>query len=171
MADVLGLGGQDWSNRLGDAAGEVVFRLAARCRNAVAEGWWRGARRDRALAQFTGAVEVFCYCDPQLAGDRVEARIGHGRHPIHRDVIDPALARPLARLAAEVTPLGLGAALVRVDTGTPGASDRAVATVRASIRLAACPLAWCTWSSTRLTRWPTRRAASSACCRPGEAGR
>ena len=144
LADVLGLGGQDWSNRLGDAAAEVVFRLASAFPDAVAEGWWRGARRDRALAEFAGFVEVFCHCDPQLAGDRVSARIGHGRHPIHRDVIDPALAGQLARLAAEVTPLGLGAALVRVDTGTPGASDRAVAAVRASIRLAACLLAWCT---------------------------
>ena len=135
LADVLGLGGQDWSNRLGDAAAEVVFRLAPAFPDAVAEGWWRGARRDRALAEFAGAVEVFCHCDPQLAGDRLAARIGHGRHPIHRDVIDPALAGRLARLAAEVTPLGLGAALVGVDTGTPGASDRAVAAVRAAFQV------------------------------------
>ena len=29
LADVLGLGGEDWSNQVGDAAAEVVFRLAA----------------------------------------------------------------------------------------------------------------------------------------------
>jgi hypothetical protein len=29
LADVLGLGDEDWSNRVGDAAAEVVFRLAA----------------------------------------------------------------------------------------------------------------------------------------------
>ena len=48
----------------------MVFRLAAAFPDAVAEGWWRGARRDRALAEFAGAIEVFCHCDPQLAGDR-----------------------------------------------------------------------------------------------------
>jgi len=52
LADVLGLGDEDWSNRVGDAAAEVVFRQAASFPDAIAEGWWRGARRDRALAEF-----------------------------------------------------------------------------------------------------------------------
>jgi hypothetical protein len=78
-----------------------------------------------------GATEVFCRCDPRLASDRAAARIGHGRHPIHRDVINPAMADRVGLLAASVTPLRLGAALVEVDTGTPGASGRAVTAVRA----------------------------------------
>jgi predicted kinase len=133
LADVLGLGGEDWSNQVGDAAAEVVFRLASAFPDTVAEGWWRGARRERALAEFAGAVEVFCHCDPQLASDRALARIGHGRHPIHRDVINPAMAGRVASLAASVTPLGLGAALVDADTGRPDASELAVAAVRAAI--------------------------------------
>ena len=133
LADVLGLGGEDWSNRVGDAAAEVVFRLASAFPDAVAEGWWRGARRERALAEFAGAVEVFCHCDPQLASDRAGARIGHGRHPIHRDVINPAMASRVALLATSVTPLGLGAALVEADTGLSGAAGRAVAAVLAAI--------------------------------------
>jgi predicted kinase len=133
LADVLGLGGEDWSNRVGDAAAEVVFRLASAFPDAVAEGWWRGARRDRALAEFAGAVEVFCHCDPQLAANRAAARIGHGRHPIHRDVINPAVAGRVFSLAASVTPLGLGADLVDVDTGRPGAGAATVAAVRAAI--------------------------------------
>jgi len=131
LADVLGLGDEDWSNRLGDAAAEVVFRLASAFPDAVAEGWWRGARRDRARAEFADATEVFCHCDPPLAADRAAARIGHGRHPIHRDVINPAMADLVGLLAASVTPLRLGAALVEVDTGTPGAGARAVAAIRA----------------------------------------
>ena len=134
LADVLGLGGEDWSNRVGDAAAEVVFRLASAFPDAVAEGWWRGARRDRARAEFGGATEVFCHCDPRLASDRAAARIGHGRHPIHRDVINPAMADRVGLLAASVTPLRLGAALVEVDTGTPGASERAVAAVLAVLQ-------------------------------------
>jgi hypothetical protein len=36
-------------------------------------------------------------------------------------------------LAATVRPLELGAALVEVDTGTPGVSERAVTAVRARL--------------------------------------
>jgi predicted kinase len=78
LADVLGLGDEDWSNRVGDAAAELVFRLAAGFPDAIAEGWWRGARRDRAVAEFRGAVEVFCHCDPELAAARMAARNGAG---------------------------------------------------------------------------------------------
>ena len=131
LADVLGLGGEDWSNQVGDAAAEVVFRLAKAFPAAVAEGWWRGERRDRARAEFAGATEVFCHCDPELAARRSAARIGHGRHPIHRDVINPAMGSDRVRyLAGTVTPLGLGAWLARVDTGTPDAGERAVREVR-----------------------------------------
>jgi predicted kinase len=44
LADVLGLGDEDWSDRVGDAAAEAVFRLSAQFPDVVAEGWWRGAR-------------------------------------------------------------------------------------------------------------------------------
>jgi predicted kinase len=136
LADVLGLGGEDWSNRVGDAAAEVVFRLVPGFPDAIAEGWWRGPRRDRAVAEFAGAAEVFCRCDPLLAASRVAARLGAGRHPIHRDVINPAgagSAAHIAALAAAVTPLELGGPLVTVDTGQPGAGAAAVAAVRAAI--------------------------------------
>ena len=134
LADVLGLGDEDWSNRLGDAAAEVVFRLAADFPDAVAEGWWRGARRDRAVTEFAGAVEVFCCCDPELAASRSLARRDAGRHPIHRDMINPAgagSAAHVASLAATVTPLRLGGPLIEVDTGRPGAAAEAAAAVRA----------------------------------------
>ena len=39
-------------------------------------------------------------------------------------MINPAMAGRVAFLAASVTPLRLGAALIEVDTGTPGASER-----------------------------------------------
>jgi predicted kinase len=136
IADVLGLGDEDWSNQVGDAAAEVVFRLAAGFPDVIAEGWWRAARRDRAVAEFSGEVEVFCRCDPALAAQRAAARHGTGRHPIHRDVINPAgvgSAAHIASLAASVTPLRLGGPLVEVDTGQPGAAAEAAAAVRAVI--------------------------------------
>jgi len=90
-------------------------------------------RRNRALGEFAGALEVFCYCDPQLAASRMRSRLGAGRHPIHRDVISPSILGQAAALAAAVVPLGLGAALVQVDTGHPGAPDRAVDAVTAAL--------------------------------------
>jgi len=144
LADVLGLGDEDWSNRVGDAAAEVVFRLAADFPDAVAEGWWRGARRDRAVTEFAGAVEVFCRVDPDVAAARSLARReGGGRHRIHRDMINPAgvgSAAHIASVAGAVTPLRLGGPLIEVDTGQPGAGAAAVAAVRAALgRLRACP--------------------------------
>ena len=90
LADVLGLGGEDWSNQVGD---------------------------------------------PRLASDRAKARIGHGRHPIHRDVINPAMAGRPAELAATVTPLRLGAGLIEADTGAPDAVESAVTAVRSALSL------------------------------------
>jgi predicted kinase len=133
LADVLGLGDETWSNRLGDAAAELIFRLTAQFPDAVAEGWWRGARRDLALAAFAGAVEVFCRCPPELAAQRMRARHGVSRHPIHRDVMNPAVADRAFELARTVTPLGLGAALIEVDTSRSGGAQHAVAAVTAAL--------------------------------------
>lgn len=133
LADVLGLGDEDWSDRVGDAAAEVVFRLSAQFPAAVAEGWWRRARRDRAIAEFAGAIEVFCRCDPTLVEARMRNRHGAGRHLIHRDVINPAVIAEAAAAADSVTPLSLGATLIEIDTGAPGASATAVTAVKAAI--------------------------------------
>ena len=133
LADVLGLGGEDWSDRVGDAAAEVVFRLAATFPDVVAEGWWRGARRERARSEFAGAIEVFCRCEPETAVRRMRDRHGAGRHPIHRDVINPSNLDRVATLVATVIPLGLGASLVEVDTQQPRAPDRAIASARTAL--------------------------------------
>lgn len=134
LADVLGLGDEDWSGRLGDAAAEVIFRQAASFPEAVAEGWWRRARRDRAIEVFAGAIEVFCRCEPELALRRMRGRHGRSRHPIHRDVINPAMLERASELAATVTPLALGAGLITADTGQEGAVAAATAGVRAALR-------------------------------------
>lgn len=137
LADVLGLGegpgDEHWSDRLGDAAATLIFRLTAQFPDAIAEGWWRGQRRDLALAAFAGAVEVFCRCPSELAARRMRDRHGVSRHPIHRDVMNPAVADRAFELARTVTPLRLGAALIEVDTGQEGATTRAVAAVRAAL--------------------------------------
>src|SRR5206468_5919376 len=70
LGDALGAGDEAWSNRVGDAAAEVVFRLARLYPSAVVEGWWRRERRDRAIREFAGWTEVFCRCRPDLAEQR-----------------------------------------------------------------------------------------------------
>jgi predicted kinase len=116
LADSLGLGGEEWSNSLGDAAAEVVFRLALDSPGSVAEGWWRRERRNQAIEVFAGRLEVFCTCDPEVAVARAAARIGDARHPIHRDVINPRMLEPLADVVAATVPLGLDDGLIEVDT-------------------------------------------------------
>jgi glucokinase len=134
--DVLGSGAEHWSGLTGDAAAEVVFRLSAEFPASVAEGWWRRERRERALREFAGRIEVFCRCDPALVEQRVRDRLAADRHPIHRDVINPAILDAAAELARSVTPLRLGAALIEVDTTRDVQRDRLLADVRDAIRRA-----------------------------------
>lgn len=134
LADVLGLGDEEWSNRLGDAAAEIIFRLGRQFPSVVVEGWWRGDRRLRARREFKGAVEVFCRCDPDLATQRMRNRHLGRRHAIHRDVINPSLVSEVANATDGASPLLLGAELVVVDTSEPGASVSAVTQVGATLR-------------------------------------
>jgi predicted kinase len=134
LADVLGTGDEHWSNLVGDAAAEIVFRLSTELPAAVIEGWWRRGRRERALREFAGATEVFCRCDPSLAQQRMRDRHGRDRHPIHRDVINAAVLDGAAELARAVTPLGLGAALIEVDSSRGVDRDRLLAEIRAASR-------------------------------------
>ncbi len=118
LADVLGIKEEQeaWSYTLGDAAAEVVFRLSDTFPCAVVEGWWRGDRRKRAEERFVGCVEIFCRCEPSLAERRMRARQGANRHLIHRDMVNPEVVQQAARLAGTLLPLGVGAALIEVDT-------------------------------------------------------
>jgi len=132
LGDSLGLGDESWSDRIGDAAAEVLFRLATSTSGVVCEGWWRRERRERALREFGGWTEVFCRCEPEVAAERVRARATEARHPIHRDVINPAVLDSIARLAATTTPLQLaGGRLVEVDTTEPVDGPATAAAIRA----------------------------------------
>ena len=130
LADVLGVGDERWSDRVGDAAAEVVFRLARSFPAAVAEGWWRRERRVRAIEEFAGWAEVFCRCDPDRAVARARARLGVTRHPIHRDVVNPSLLDQLGPIVRDVEPLGLGGPLIEVDTDEPFDPDALLARAR-----------------------------------------
>lgn len=132
LGDSLGLGDQSWSDRVGDAAAEVLFQLAASFPSAIAEGWWRRERRERAMSEFAGWVEVFCRCDPEVAALRMRARAADARHRIHRDVINPAILDGVADAVASTTPLRVkGGSLVEVDTTVGGDESATISAIRA----------------------------------------
>lgn len=132
LGEAHGVGDEDWSNRLGDAAAAVMFRLVPDLRGAVLEGWWRRQRRVLATEAFAGATQVFCHCEPTTASARMRHRIEAGaRHPIHRDTMRPGEVVGVEESVRTATPLDLGAPVVRVDTDRDDALARAVADVRA----------------------------------------
>lgn len=133
LADQLGTGDEHWSDLLGDTAAEIIFRLAAVVPAAVVEGWWRKERRERASLEFRGCVEIFCRCDPALADARMRSRHERARHPIHRDVINPSLLDRAAEVARSVVPLGVGAALIEVDTTGEVDRQQLLTDVRAAL--------------------------------------
>jgi predicted kinase len=134
LGDSLGLGDQRWSDHVGDAAAEALFRLAASFPSVVAEGWWRRERRERAMREFAGWVEVFCRCDPEVAAQRMRARAADARHPIHRYVSNPAILDGVADVVASTTALRVtGGSLVEVDTTAHRNESEAVAAIRAAL--------------------------------------
>lgn len=133
LADRLGTGDEPWSDLLGDVAADVLFRLTPTFPTVVVEGWWRGERRERALREFDGCVEIFCRCEPSLAEARMRARHDGKRHRIHRDIINPRLLDRVAHLVETVVPLGVGSALIEIDTTAEFDRDRLHSDVRAAL--------------------------------------
>ena len=73
------------SRRLGAAAFEVVFALAAVSNGAVLEASWEPVSAQERLDALPGIlIEVHCACPPDLAKRRYRLRAGD-RHPVHLD--------------------------------------------------------------------------------------
>jgi predicted kinase len=103
-----------WSRRVGGAAMEVLWALAAQCPRVILEANFRPhSHHERAkLSGLSGAlVEVHCQCPPALAARRYERRAAQpAHHPAHVSAqLDPEL------LAEFDGPIGLGT-LIEVDT-------------------------------------------------------
>jgi len=130
LADCLGLGDQDWSNQLGDAAAEVLFRLCPPRVNAVVEGWWRGERRQRAIRVRRRAGDLLPL--PGRPGGRADAAAVDGGSapdpPGHDRPLDPRRTRAHDRARQ---PLRLGGPLIVVDTSTEQGPAIALAEIHA----------------------------------------
>jgi predicted kinase len=102
------------SRRLGAAAMELLWTLAERCPAAILEANFRphsAYERSRIQALSSCVVEVYCWCPPDLAAARYEARnTDPAHHPSH---VLPTLSP--AQLDEFDRPMGIGA-VVQVDT-------------------------------------------------------
>lgn len=113
-----------WSRRLGGAAMELLWALAADAPAVVIEANFR-PYSERERAQLSGLaahpVEVHCACPPDLAIRRYNARI---THPVH-----VVTTLGLEAMAEYDRPVGIGA-LVTVDTTIPADVNAVAAAVR-----------------------------------------
>lgn len=105
--------GLAWSRRLGAAAMELLWALAADAPSVLIEANFRPySQRERAKLAGLAArpVEVYCACPPELALQRYNTRI---THPVH-----VVTSLQLEAMAEYDRPVGIGA-LVTVDTTAP----------------------------------------------------
>jgi predicted kinase len=114
LHDALGAPPADliWSQRLGAAAMELLWALAAAAPRVLVEANFRPhdpRQRARLAGLAARPVEVYCHCDPALAARRYDERAARC-HPVH------VVASLPPRTRAEYDgPVGVGG-LVTVDT-------------------------------------------------------
>jgi hypothetical protein len=116
-----------WSRRLGAAAMELLWALAADAPSVVLEANFRphsAYERDRIGALPARPVEVHCACPLALAARRYNER-ARARHPVH--VVEELAADDLAKFDR---PIGIGD-VITVDTTNPVDVGELVGNVRA----------------------------------------
>jgi predicted kinase len=115
-----------WSRRLGAAAMELMWAVAADAPRVVIEANFR-PHSEYERGKLTGLadriVEVYCSCPADLALHRFNER-GPGRHQVH---VNPSVT--LEELVEWDRPVGVGT-LMRVDTTVPVDVARVAAQVR-----------------------------------------
>jgi predicted kinase len=127
LHEAFGAPGSDlaWSRRLGGAAMELLWALAADAPAVVIEANFR-PHSEYEKAKLSGLaaqpVEVYCACPPELAVKRYNSRV---THPVH-----VVTTLRLEAMAEYDRPVGIGG-LVTVDTTVPVDVQAVGAAVRA----------------------------------------
>lgn len=136
LHDALGTGelepGLAWSRRLGAAAMELLWALAADAPAVVLDAnfWPDDPRHQRRIGDLAArSVEVHCGCPAAVAARRYAERSA-GRHPVHLDGARDMSPEALARYSR---PVGIGP-VIPVDTTAPVDIRKLAALVR--LRLA-----------------------------------
>jgi predicted kinase len=124
-------GDLDWSRRLGGAAMEVLWALAAFSPRVILEANFRPHseyERAKMVELSDRIVEVYCWCPPDVASERYARRAAEPtHHPAHvTPQLDPLL------LAEFDQPIGLGT-LIQVETTRPVDADVVAKTVLAAL--------------------------------------
>jgi predicted kinase len=136
LHDALGAPVPDlaWSRRLGGAAMELLWALAAGAPAVVIEANFRphsDYERAKLSALADQPVEVHCACPPELALQRYNARAAH---PVH-----VVTTLRLEAMAEWDRPVGIGA-LITVDTTVAVDVDAVAAAVRNRHAPSGCPV-------------------------------
>jgi predicted kinase len=131
LHDALGAPEPDlaWSRRLGAAAMELLWALAADAPSVVVEANFRPYdpyQRGKLAALADYPVEVYCRCDPGLAARRYRDRARTG-HPVH---VVTSLTPDM--LAEYDRPVGIGK-VITVDTAGSVEAAGVAAAVRACL--------------------------------------
>jgi predicted kinase len=103
---------REWSRKLGGAAMDLLWALAARAGDMVIEANFHphsDYERDKLLSLDGPVVEVHCVCPAEVATARYNAR---QNHPVHLETL------PLSAMDKYDRPVGIGS-LITVDTTAP----------------------------------------------------
>jgi predicted kinase len=135
--NVLGDDVVDESRRIGQAAIQLMYAMAARSPLAVVESFfWRGLSEPDLLRLDRPMVQIYCDCPTDTAEQRYRERATDprsGRHPRHVPLGD--LDAKIARWrSVSAIPLDLSAPLLRVDTTTSISIDDVVLFVESQLR-------------------------------------
>lgn len=124
-------GDLEWSRKLGAAAMEVMWTLAAQSRRAVLEANFRphsDYEKAKLYALSAKLVEVHCSCPLEVARQRYERRaVKSAHHPAH---VTPTLDSAL--LAEFDQPVGIGT-VIEVDTTCPVNVEKLTRTILAEL--------------------------------------
>jgi predicted kinase len=132
--DALGPGDLAWSRRIGAAAAETFWRVAADAGEGVLDNFFHRAFAHRLEGLAGPIIEVHCTCPPEVARDRYSTR---RRHACHFDLVNVGRFDDWVR--SDAGPLDLGGPLLELDTSGPIDLDAVVAWVSAQVDPAAQP--------------------------------
>jgi predicted kinase len=109
----LGIGDNEWRNKLSRASDTILWQLAASAHGAVLVNWWHRDTIKNELRQLDGTVvEVFCDCPADVAHKRF---IERKRHRGHLDA-ERLAENQIATQQPFDGPLGVGDLQYTVDT-------------------------------------------------------
>jgi cytidylate kinase len=140
LADSLGLGDEDWSHRLSEAAFDVMFAIAASCPDALLEANFKPDSDTTRISKLPGIkLQVFCTAPAEELVERVLERADEGgRHPIHEDAMNPDssdLAEQVLEQAETSTALPLEGPILEVETTSEIDFEKVAAWVQSAVAI------------------------------------